>query len=109
MTSPAVGGPRSILLIAAMSLVACGGDAPRTLLSGAPPPPPDIREACELATRRCSRCHPIERVMMSRGIGPGRWAMYVEQMRLKPSSGISREDAATIFRCLTFVDSAGRS
>ena len=91
-----------------MWIAACAGE-PRGLLTGAPTPTPDIAQACELATRRCSRCHPIERVMMSRGIGPARWEMYVEQMRLKPSSGISPAEAATIFRCLQFVDSAGRS
>lgn len=30
--------------------------------------------------------------------------MYVEQMRLKPSSGISPTDAEVIFRCLRFVE-----
>ncbi|MBC7976052.1 MAG: hypothetical protein H7138_13855 [Myxococcales bacterium] len=72
----------------------------------ATPPPPDIREACALATTKCARCHPIDRVVVSRGIGVGRWAMYVEQMRLKPSSSISPEDASVILRCLRFVEEA---
>jgi hypothetical protein len=46
--------------------------------------------------------------MVSRGIGVDQWAVYVEQMRLKPSSGISPAEAAVIFRCLQFVESSGR-
>ena len=116
MKATAIGsarGPRvlgrglGIALLAAVAAVSCA-DAPRGLLTGAPPAPPDIRDACELATRRCARCHPIERVMVSRGIGVARWQMYIEQMRLKPSSGISPSEAAVIFRCLSFVEQ-GRS
>ena len=81
-------------------------DAPRGLLSGAPNPPVEVQQACTLATAKCSRCHPIDRVVVARGIGVGRWQMYVEQMRLKPSSGISLRDADVIFQCLRFVEDA---
>jgi hypothetical protein len=87
------------------SLASCA-DAPRGLLSGSSNAPPEIQQACSLATTRCAHCHPIERVVVSRGIGVGRWQMYVEQMRLKPSSGISPSDAEIIFRCLRFVEEA---
>jgi hypothetical protein len=95
--------PRAALF--ALLLWACG-DAPRALLSGVPNPPPEVQQACALATTKCARCHPIERVVVSRGIGIGRWQMYVEQMRLKPSSGISVRDEDIIFRCLRFVEQA---
>ena len=42
--------------------------------------------------------------MVSRGIGERRWKMYVEQMRLKPSSGISAAEGDVIFSCLRFVE-----
>jgi hypothetical protein len=87
-------------------LLASCVEPPRGLLSGASNPPPDIQQACSLATTRCAHCHPIERVVVSRGIGVGKWQMYVEQMRLKPSSGISPTDAEVIFRCLRFVEEA---
>jgi hypothetical protein len=90
--------------IAAALLVAACADAPRGLLTGAPNPPPDVEQACALAGTKCARCHPIDRVVVARGIGMGRWQMYVEQMRLKPSSGISLRDADVIFRCLRFVE-----
>jgi hypothetical protein len=77
---------------------------PRGLLTGAAPPPPGIEQACTLATTKCSRCHPIERVVVTRGIGERRWRMYVEQMRLKPSSGISPAEGDVIFSCLRFVE-----
>lgn len=97
-------GLRSAALAAAAFVSACA-DAPRGLLSGAPPnPPPDVEQACAVANTKCARCHSIDRVVVSRGIGMGRWQMYVEQMRLKPSSGISLRDADVIFRCLRFVE-----
>ena len=94
--------PRAALV--ALVLTASCADAPRGILSGAPNPPPEVEQACALATAKCARCHPIDRVVVSRGIGPGRWQMYVEQMRLKPSSGISLRDADVIFQCLRFVE-----
>ena len=89
-------------LVIVMLATACA--EPRGLLTGAAPPSPDIREACALATTKCAHCHPIERVVVSRGIGERRWKMYVEQMRLKPSSGISAAEGEVIFSCLRFVE-----
>jgi hypothetical protein len=89
-------------LLAIILAAACA--EPRGLLTGAGPPPPEIQQACALATARCSHCHPIERVVVTRGIGERRWRMYVEQMRLKPSSGISPAEGDVIFSCLRFVD-----
>jgi hypothetical protein len=94
-----------LLLAALLAVVLAPACAePRGLLTGAAPPPPDIQQACALATARCSHCHPIERVVVTRGIGERRWKMYVEQMRLKPSSGISPVEGEVIFSCLRFVE-----
>ena len=92
-----------------MLLLAAGAgcvDRPRGLLTGVSPPPPGIEHACALASTKCARCHSIDRVVMLRGIGVGRWQMYVEQMRLKPSSAISPADGETILSCLRFVEEA---
>jgi hypothetical protein len=90
---------------AVVSLIAACADAPRAgLLSNTTDAPPDVQQACALANSRCSHCHPIERVALVRGIGPRRWQLYIDEMRLKPSSGISPEDATIIFRCMRFVD-----
>lgn len=88
------------------TLVAACSETPRGLLTGTPSPPPDVEQACALATTKCARCHPIDRVVMSRGIGANKWQMYVQQMRLKPSSGISVREADIIFRCLRFIEDA---
>lgn len=93
------------LLLLALLGGSCA-DTRKTLLSGAPTPPPDIEQACTLATQRCSHCHPIERVIVTRGIGVRKWQMYVEQMRLKPSSGITPAEGEVIFNCLRFVEEA---
>lgn len=95
-------------LLLVLALLGCGDSPPRALLTGTSPSPPpgDVASACALATTKCARCHPIDRVVVSRGIGMGRWEMYVNQMRLKPSSSISPEDATVILRCLRFVEEA---
>ena len=105
MTEPRRTHHAAGVALLALLLASCA-EQPHGLLSGAPQPPPDIEQACALATTKCARCHPIERVAVYRGIGEGRWGMYVEQMRLKPSSGISPSDANIIFRCLQFVEQA---
>jgi hypothetical protein len=90
----------------AVLLVASCAEAPRDLLSGTSVASLENQQDCALATRKCAHCHPIERVVMLRGIGAPRWQMYIEQMRRKPSSGISLSDADVIFRCLRFVEEA---
>jgi hypothetical protein len=86
-------------------VVACA-EVPRGLLSSVPSPPQQVQRDCALATTRCTHCHPIDRIVVTRGVGERRWQMLVDQMRLKPSSGISPAEAAIIFRCLRYVDEA---
>jgi len=105
VTKPRIG--RDAARLAALVFVLCGAscaDTPRGLLVGAPTAPPEIQQACTFATMKCSHCHPIERVVLSRGIGARRWQLTIEQMRLKPSSGISPNDADVVFRCLQFIE-----
>ena len=102
MTPPSASAGRAAWL-ALLFATACA-DAPRSLLSGTAAAPPEVQQACSLATTKCAHCHPIERVVVSRGMGGPRWHMYVERMRLKPSSGISRTDADIIFQCLRFIE-----
>jgi len=94
----------SILFLLAGSMAAACADTPRGLLSGASVVPPDIEQACTFATMKCTHCHPIERVVLSRGVGVGRWRMTIDEMRLKPSSGISPNDADVVFRCLRYIE-----
>jgi len=91
------------VLIAGWMGASCA-DTPRSLLAGASVVPSDIEQACTFATMKCTHCHPIERVVLSRGMGVERWQMTINQMRLKPSSGISPSDADIVFRCLRFIE-----
>jgi len=93
-----------LTVLIAGGLAAACADTARSLLAGVPPAPPEIQQACSFTTTKCSHCHPIDRVVLMRGIGAPRWHMYIEQMRLKPSSGISPNDADIVFRCLRFVE-----
>lgn len=95
----------ALVFVLIAGIWAACAEAPHGFLShAAAPPPPEIEQACQLATTKCARCHPIERVTVARGVGPARWSMYVDEMRLKPSSGISPSDAQIILSCLRFFD-----
>ena len=82
-----------------LGLVGCGGGTTSQLDPG-PSAAPTLRASCELATHRCSRCHPIERVLVTTVRDRHAWESYVERMRLMPGSGISIEDAPRITNCL---------
>jgi hypothetical protein len=88
-----------VLALVMTSLACSPHPAPRRLTAGADAPP-DIVAACELGAVRCSRCHPIDRVLLARVESPRHWALYVARMRRQPRSGISEEDARAITRCL---------
>lgn len=64
--------------------------------------PADIAPACELAARRCSRCHSLDRITRARITEPEDWQRYVHKMRLMPASGIPPVEEPTIARCLVF-------
>lgn len=64
--------------------------------------PPELRADYDLFAQRCSKCHSLSRPLGS-GIDDDRmWREYVEQMRLKPGSGISIADEEPILRFLHF-------
>jgi hypothetical protein len=63
---------------------------------GAPPP---IQQACELAARRCSQCHTLDRVVDAHVTA---WQPYVRRMRLMPGSGIPSSEEPVIVRCLDY-------
>jgi hypothetical protein len=92
-----------VLAAIALLLAACGarGPAGRMLTEGRAPPP-DVAEACDLAARRCSRCHPIERLLLAHVTRPASWIWYVDRMRHQPESGISEPEGKIIVRCLVF-------
>jgi hypothetical protein len=101
------GGPLMVLgaavMIAALSWAAgCGGTEPRDLSSAARQSGADVslQKACQLADRRCSHCHPIDRVLVAGVREPADWENYVHRMRLTPGSGINAREEPAIVRCL---------
>jgi hypothetical protein len=80
----------------------CAGSEPRDLTSAARQSgaAPALQRACQLADRRCSRCHPIDRVMVAGVREPSEWSDYVRRMRLTPGSGITAREEPVIVRCL---------
>ena len=88
-------------LIAAWS-PGCAGTEPRDLSSAAlqSGATPSVQRACQLADRRCSRCHPIDRVLVAGVREPADWRDYVRRMRLTPGSGITAGEEPVIVRCL---------
>lgn len=64
--------------------------------------PEGLRADYALFAQRCSRCHSLARPLQSGITDDAFWRRYVEQMRLKPGSGISREDEEGILRFLHF-------
>ncbi|MEO8551399.1 MAG: hypothetical protein ABI678_15580, partial [Kofleriaceae bacterium] len=72
---------RALLLL---GLFACGGEPAPPLFSG--DGPAALRAECELAGRRCSRCHALDRITHSSFTDPFAWQRYVHRMRLMPGS-----------------------
>jgi len=93
---------RTDAVLLAIALAACTPPPMReaSRLAADPGAPPEIHAACRLASQRCTRCHPIDRVLLARVENPQHWEYYVARMRRQPRSGITEEDARVIVRCL---------
>ncbi len=91
----------AVALLGLVAACAAGGRPGHVLTEGRQPPP-DIADACDLAARRCSRCHPIERLLIAHVNRPSGWQWYVDRMRHQPESGITEDDGRVIVRCLVF-------
>lgn len=59
-----------------------------------------LARACQLAEKRCSRCHPLDRVLEARVSDPADWEAYVSRMRRTPGSGIRFGEEPILVRCL---------
>lgn len=89
--------PMIVASLVAM-LASCGGAGS----SGGVDPrwAPSDRVRCQLAEKRCSRCHPFDRVLSVTVSEPVGWKTYVHRMRLVPGSGIAPAEERTIVECL---------
>jgi hypothetical protein len=55
-----------------------------------------------LTAQRCSRCHPIERILNARVESREHWQRVVNRMRLMPGSRIAEEEEHAIVECLVY-------
>jgi hypothetical protein len=86
-----------------LALAACAGAGERIPVDDSPAAiSPELRAACELASRRCSHCHSLDRVLAARFDRPGRWRGQVDRMRRMPQSRIPPRETPAIVRCLVF-------
>ena len=97
---------RSVVALGLVVVVSCASDvgrasAPR-LLVDPDAAPAALRTDCAIAERRCSRCHPLDRITNTRVASPAGWHTYVRRMRLTPGSGIPLSEEPAIVRCLVF-------
>lgn len=89
-----------VLTLLAAIAAACSHALRAGVLSAPAGAPPEIEAACQLATDRCARCHPLARVELARVQNAQHWDWYVSRMRLQPRSGIAEAEQPTIVRCL---------
>jgi hypothetical protein len=80
-------------------LVACQRPPPLAVPASTPI---EIREACALATHKCSGCHELDRIRDAHHDEPS-WRLTVERMRHFPDSAISEYDASVIMKCLVYI------
>lgn len=67
-----------------------------------PDAPSDLRDACEVADHRCSRCHSADRILEVRVTDKREIENLVRRMRQKPESDISLIDQEVITQCLVY-------
>lgn len=85
--------------VVALALAACNVPVSSTGTSGSNPA--YLRDACRLANDRCTRCHPLDRVLQAR-LAASQWRDYVHRMRLMPGSGIQPAEEPAIVDCLAY-------
>ena len=98
--------PHRLVCMLGVLLMSCGESSGRLLLDPAvasrDPVPSSVVAGCELAQRRCSRCHTLDRVRSLAVEAPAQWQAYVRRMRLVPASGIAAVEERPIVECLVF-------
>ncbi len=71
--------------------------------------PADQQKAYKLFQAKCSSCHVIARGINSDMVVPAEWERYIKRMMYKPNSGISSNEAQTLFRFLVYDASARKA
>ena len=64
--------------------------------------PADQQKAYKLFQAKCVTCHVIARGINTEMVIPADWERYIKRMMYKPNSGISSNEARTLFRFLIY-------
>ena len=73
-------------------------------MRGVESPSESVKEGCQIAQKKCTRCHTIERLLVTSPSDPHGWRRYVRRMRLMPSASIETNEEPKIVKCLVFRD-----
>ncbi len=92
----------ALLTAALAGCSAAGSHQDGTVFTGSREVSPSITAACDLTAHRCSRCHPVDRILLARVATPEHWIDYVDRMRHQPESNIAVAEVPAIVRCLVF-------
>ena len=96
-----------IIKLSLFFLFACGGSpSPGVtgdiLLRNSETPSAVMQAQCNVTAKKCTRCHPIDRLLGAQVSSPKGWQQYVNRMRLMPGASISPTNATDILDCLVF-------
>jgi len=92
-------------MVLVLCLLACSGSESRPkspLLANLGDAPERVRAGCAIAARRCSACHPVERVVRAPIVSPQHWENYVHRMLRMPNSPIHPDEVEPILSCLNY-------
>ena len=87
-----------------LGLSACPGErkTENPLLHDIENPSKTVQEGCDLARQKCTRCHTMERILVTHPSNAHGWRRYVRRMRLMPSADIQEAEEPKIVKCLVF-------
>ena len=71
--------------------------------------PAEPQKAYKLFQTKCSTCHVVARGVNTEMVVPADWERYIKRMMYKPNSGISSNEAQTLFRFLVYDASARKA
>jgi hypothetical protein len=96
--------PNEMFAVGAVAILLFASVCTRSSASLKLPPdaPPDLRDACEVADHRCSRCHSADRILDVRVSDRREIETLVRRMRQKQESDISLIDQEVITKCLVY-------
>jgi hypothetical protein len=94
----------ALLVVSGLCACLCDSQAPSLehLLERPDTVRPELRRACRLVLRKCTRCHTLDRVLVMRPENPGNWQQLVATMRRMSGSAIGPTDQRDITRCLVY-------